>query len=561
MSYSYERTIILTLIFVTLFSTSLRVNAGGGVGGATEVTQIANHVELVPTAIATGQTAISTDGLWVREYILNPAANVIIQSLMQTVSERLITWVNNGFSGQDPLLISDPQKYITKVGLDTAHIQLANLPEDNYFSGSIFSAIKETASWEYLPIKDKLESLTKSNTAELIQANSCGESTISSLASESGVDASELYAYLCEGDPSDPEVKARLEDYAEQNPEATGWGGWLSLTGGENDYTRQVESMNEATNDQVDEQTHGIYDLYQGQNPLSERECIKWGEDINGNALCEETDLTTPSDTVNETLNKSATAGLERLFNIQGADSFTSFLANFATQALIGGIRKGVSSLTNSSGGSGGGGSTPNTTTTTGATSPFTQDLDGNPEAKSAMTTNLDKGISHYEVLLDELQETDTNYSSLLTGYEGKVNSVKSCYDGLVSSGKITYGDSSYQSMLSFYNNRTTRIRDSRNTIAQDTTKTTTARGIVAETKAEIADSNSTEEISQLFMNFQSKITEDNVPSPQTIAARKGEFILANQNIQRDTEPESLISTCNTIKSQVDASPGDNGAL
>ena len=529
----YSKKLFVTLaLFLCLFAgNSQKTFAGlfsvGGVGGATEVTQVANMVILTASKGFEHITSVATYALQYKEYILDLAANIVIEGMLQEVANTLITWVNDGFSGNYPLIVSNPQEHLRNVGLDTARISLNNLGE-GYFSDSIFNTIRETATWEYMPIQDKLEELSKSNTAELVQANSCGESTISSLASESGVDASELYEYLCEGDPSDPEVKARLEGYAEENPEATGWDGWLSLTGGDNPYTRantfaRKEQGSEETGDITREQL----DLYEGQNPLSERECVDGGDE--GDA-CEETELTTPSDTVSETLSKSATAGLERLFNIQGEFSFGSLLTSFATQALLGGIRKGVSGL----GGSRGGGLTTVSSNVTGGptTSLSTED-------KTKIMSSITPMLTDYSTQTDTAERPVEQYGGALTTYLHRFDQVKQCRTDVLALGK-TWDDSLYQERMRYIESEQKIVEGERANIRD-------MRALIQKISNDITATSDPTAITTILKNFQDQTQSSWIFDGTSVLEKERRLSQQTTTFTTDTTPATLLNSCNSV--------------
>lgn len=531
---SHPKKLLVTLmLLVSLFAgSSSKTFAGlfsiGGVGGATEVTQIANMVILTASKGFEYTTSVATYALQYKEYILDLAANIVIEGMLQEVANTLITWVNDGFSGNYPLIVSNPQEHLRNVGLDTARISLNNLGE-GYFSDSIFNTIRETATWEYMPIQDKLEELSKSNTAELVQANSCGESTISSIASESGVNASELYAYLCEGDPSDPEVSARLEDYANENPEATGWDGWLSLTGGDNPYTR---ANTRARNEQVSEETGDItreqLDLYDGQNPLSERECVDGGED--GEA-CEETELTTPSDTVSDTLSKSATAGLERLFNIQGEFSFGTLLTSFATQALLGGIRKGVGGLAS---GHAGGGSLPIRGSVTGGPS-----TNLSAEDKTKMLSSVTTMLGEYSTQITTAEEPVKKYDEALTTYLRRFDQVTQCRNSVIALGR-TWDDSSYRERVKY-------IEGEQKIVTTESNDIKAMRELIGKTSSDIAATSDPTEMTTILRNFQATTQTSWIFDGTSVAGKEQRLIQQTTTFLGDSTPTALFTSCDAV--------------
>lgn len=85
--------------------------AGGLAGGATEVTQIANNVQLAAVNVATTAsagfdaiTSWASNSLWVKEYLLDGIGWALAKALVQRMVASLIDWINSGFQGRPQFL-------------------------------------------------------------------------------------------------------------------------------------------------------------------------------------------------------------------------------------------------------------------------------------------------------------------------------------------------------------------------------------------------------------------------------------------------------------------------
>lgn len=86
-------------------------HAGGLAGGATEVTQIANNVQLAAVNVATTAsagfdaiTSWATNSVWIKEYVLDGIGWALAKALVQRMVASLIDWINSGFQGRPQFL-------------------------------------------------------------------------------------------------------------------------------------------------------------------------------------------------------------------------------------------------------------------------------------------------------------------------------------------------------------------------------------------------------------------------------------------------------------------------
>jgi hypothetical protein len=94
------------------------VHAGAATGGATEVTQVANNVQLAAvnsaTTISAGfdsVTSWATGSLWVKENLLDGIAWALAKGIVSSMVQSLINWINSGFQGS-PSFVQDLQGFL-----------------------------------------------------------------------------------------------------------------------------------------------------------------------------------------------------------------------------------------------------------------------------------------------------------------------------------------------------------------------------------------------------------------------------------------------------------------
>lgn len=94
------------------------VEAGGLAGGSTELTQIANNVQLGAVNIATTAsagfdsiTSWATGSLWVKENILDGIGWALAKRIVSMMVRSLIDWINSGFQGS-PAFVQDLKGFL-----------------------------------------------------------------------------------------------------------------------------------------------------------------------------------------------------------------------------------------------------------------------------------------------------------------------------------------------------------------------------------------------------------------------------------------------------------------
>ncbi len=88
---------------------------------STETTQILNNLELIPINIATTAswfldkiTSFATHSLFTKDYVLDGIAWSVAKSIVSSMVQSLINWINSGFKGS-PMFVQDLQRFLTDV--------------------------------------------------------------------------------------------------------------------------------------------------------------------------------------------------------------------------------------------------------------------------------------------------------------------------------------------------------------------------------------------------------------------------------------------------------------
>ena len=322
-----------------------KVTSAAAVAGALEPTQIFNNIELIGANISGAGTQLNTLQSAMKSTILDPIANQLINSAIQSASNDILSWANGGFNGE-PLIVSNPEKYIRNQGIKSVKLNLNLIPEGSAFGDSLFSSIVKKYAYDNKDMKSKLADLSKSSIPGIIQNDVCDNASLTAYALEKVVASdgtydpnelaakkNEIYEYAaCDGNVNDPEVQARLQDFAKQNPSLGGWDRWLAMTGGDNEFSRVTAGEELVAEANAREKYLADRNLFDGQKVLSQTSCSEYSQPQEGeDRVCIGTQgVTVPGSIATEIVSKASNAGLDRLTNIMGEGSLSSLLQGFA---------------------------------------------------------------------------------------------------------------------------------------------------------------------------------------------------------------------------------------
>lgn len=140
---------LVALVLVTLFAFSPLVSTvtyavGGGLGRATEFTQIQNNLELAADVAANTATAASTAAIqglnlqdFTKEFTLDGIAWAVAKRMVSNMTQDLVNWINSGFSGS-PNFITDLDQYLLDALDQTAGAYISSLGDIGEFICSPF---------------------------------------------------------------------------------------------------------------------------------------------------------------------------------------------------------------------------------------------------------------------------------------------------------------------------------------------------------------------------------------------------------------------------------------
>lgn len=567
MKYLY----IILVILVQLVDPKVYAGSVAGFGGYSEVTGLIELAESVPTTIASIGTSVSVTTDMVSNTILKPIATGLINVAQQQIANSIIDWVNGGFEGQ-PLIISNPEKFILDQGRAQVKGLLDGIPTDSIFGDSIFNNIVSQYK-DGNNIAKQLKALSNSDIPGIIQQNLCNDQTLTSLATNDVTDEegnyvqdevaarkTELFNYACSGDANnDPETAAKIVELSTQVQASTGqslggWDEWLAVTGGQNAYTQGAKAIPIIKQADAKKQEAKKNEIFQGAGPVSQTKCVEYGETPPGeDPICLREETLTPGEAIASSLEKAATAGLDRLTNLTG-EGLMSLITNLALTKLTAGLNKAISGATSGS----------NKPEVVIAKRPPSKDLVADPTRKREIQNPMKKQFAFSISTLNELEQLDQTYLAEVNDFQNYITSGKACYDKLVSDGILSNSSQQYTSASSFYSTRQNRVNNIKAIVSPELSKIAEARTFTDETQTKMAASDSTEEISALFDAYMEKSDSEGYPQPQDLSARKVDYNKNKKDSENDLSTEKHTgmnmtdyqNTCEQIRA---SSSGNNG--
>lgn len=527
----------------------------GGVMNATFPQQLVEDISFVATKASSYATQISTAALKYDALIGRPLATMMLTIAQQEMATNMLNYVNGGFDGA-PLIINNPEKYISQQGHVAAKSLLDSIPVDSTYGESVFGSL--ASQYQDISEEDAIAAMSQSEIPSIIQEDICDDAHLEELVideatKEDGtVDQEllktkkqELYDYACTTDASDPEQAAKIKDLSEQNPSLCGWECYLKTTEGDNPYVRGQNIKNLVDKSVQDEEYIADSEVYRGAAPVSQTKCIKYADTkvLGAEKVCLEKVTLSPGDTVASTLERSANSAIDRLTNLTES-GLTGLITTMAMQKLSKGLNTAF--LSSSAGGSGSVTVTNNGNTVSTSKS-FVQDLSGDKDTKDSVTAPMIQQLNYYSKELDSVRTADQSYLVDINAYQSRVESGRACYDSLIENNTVTSDNPQVTAAYDFYNNRQAKIDAIKNPLLAELRKITEAKTLVADTLAKINTSNSTQEISSLFNTYISTINTKNYPTSQTAAEREGEHRKNKAEGDADKEIDTYQATCNQL--------------
>lgn len=552
------------------------------------------------TSISSGTTALQQTVSTLNQTVFRPLQDAMMLMSMVKSGNMIKNLVLGGVGGETSLLIQNPERYIKQKGVESLKLSVGSVVKaDGIYSDSILDAVVSQARTAS-DVKGRLTSLSKSNIPQMVQDSFCEDSKLEETAlndvrsenleytdQDVLTRKEELYTKLCLGDPNtDKTLSQALTDVANQT-DGGGWEVFLAKTNGDNNFTRTSQALTVIEEEKIKREASKAADLARGNGIVSKTEClVKIKNEATGVDDCAEESITNAGYQLSEAYKEAIQAPLKTLISSYGSGgTFSSLLSNIGgiinsvnsikssinsvsgsisaldSSAAEGGDRSLQINVTRGSTGTGNSGSGSQTTsgnnsgaltnTTTNNSTSFTQDLAGNVEGKKAITKAIKTQLDLHTKALVVLEKSDKDYLSELDIYTGHIENVGACYQQLVRNfpdetiGTATFAsianDSRVVNGLSYYSNQKVTTNNLKIEITKELSLVEETSNLVGNTLNIITNSNSTDEISATFEEYNDTVENNNLPSVTSGTTREGDII--SLRTKREDETRDLTGT------------------
>lgn len=296
-----------------------------------------------------------------------------------------------GSTGLDPLLIRNPEQYFKNKTLGPIQSWIGDVAaQKSIYSESIYKNILLNTRYTYSDTSTKVKGFTRSSLPATIQQRVCTEEYLTKIATEDVIaggrpfDAMEFearkayfYSRFCVGDPNSTseegvETAQALMELQKARPNAGGMDAWLAITGGDNEYTRNMNVQMAINEGAAAAEERAIKDFDLGAGIKSLTTCVKYAEnDINGNLYgetasppCLVEEIQQTGRMVNTLLEDALKSPAETLRSTLGPGAGSLINTAFTTINLLQSISTAAGNITGGGGSRGGGSSSTGTTVT-----------------------------------------------------------------------------------------------------------------------------------------------------------------------------------------------------
>lgn len=550
-----------------------------------------DSIKEAATTIFTGTASVQQTIDTVNNKVLKPMKDAM--TLTQIVkSGQMVNTLITASTGGDPLLISNPKLYLQNKGIAVTQGGVDSLASQNgVYSNSIMNSVVAKAKKNNSSLTTNLTAINQSSIPAMEKAKICNDTALSNMAKSqvaaSGGDyltvKSNLNSSLCTGNPStDPALAKRLIAVSNKNPSLDTF---YAITSGDNQYTKSQLSQIEIDKAAEAAKTAAAKDIGGGGGGIkSKTTCTKTAS----NGLCIEDTVKQASSVLNKAYTDSLGSDVATKISSIGSGAGSIIGTAFNAISLFKGLTSVASSLTGTVGGSSGGSGNSSklgtvtiptgavvpvvTNTTTASSNGYAQDLKNNPQSKKTITDSIKDLLKYHQKVLDDLRKSDNDYLSTITSYNSQLDSMKACYDSILSKsveyvdefGIKTTGMSSgfpatesrMAAANSFYNQKK-NINDTKaSTIRTELKKIDLTSTLVINTSSIVDNSNSTDEIAAIFKDYQDTVNNQDLPDMNSGASKIGEQMTFAGELQISTidggEIFNLNTTCTSMKQELD---------
>ncbi len=498
-------------------------------------------------------------------------------------------------TGGDPLLVSNPQLYLKNKSIAVTQGGVDSLASQNgVYSNSLMNSIVAKAKGDNSSLATTLAGINQSSIPAIQKAKICNDASLTQMAKSqvalSGGDYNAVKASLnnslCAGNPAtDPALAKRLIDVSNKNPSLDSF---YAITSGDNAYTKAQKAQQATDKAAEAAKLSAAKDTAAGGGVKSKTTCTKFAS----NGLCIEETIAQASSVINKAYNDALSSDLKVAISSigSGAGSILGAFAN--TMSLFNGFTSAVNSLAGSSGSNGAGSgnngklgtvSMPGTVTSSSSTTGsvysnttvnttfasstgYSQDLVNNQQKKTSLSDSPKEFLKQHLSMLADMKKSDNDFLSTIASYNSQLGSVKSCYDNLLTTypEEVQPNDSRIVAANSFYNNKKSNNDTAGANIALELKKIDITDKLINDTISAIDNSNSSDEISALFKNYQDQIKNQELPDVTSASDGVGRQLELSGELQISTmeggDIFNMKDTCGKISAEIERIRSLHGA-
>ncbi len=571
--------------------------------------EAATFVEKHLTTIQVTATQINTYKTMWDQTVKRPLQDAMTLMTIAKNSEQILNLVN-GSTGGDSLLVADPIGFVENKKINTLRAAYNNVEKSGgLYSESFLNNIVQTARTSV-----DTPSLSQSSIPTIIQNNICDDAELSQLAMEevsaggteeyTEAEYKEEKAYwnemLCVGNPKEDKQLAETLLALDKERPTSGkdpWGGWLAMTGGDNEYNRKIQKEI-ATQKKVEaKMATALQDMNNGGGIRSATICVAYDD----KGVCTKEEVINPSKAISEAFSEAKLAGLNTAMKALGTGgdggSFISDISGILSLAgeaynaigqvsgsiseIVGGITGAIGSvegtmnqlggqmdaLTGTVIGGGIGDSVLNTrrtavkptNTSSVVAKPPSQNLLSDPERKATLILPIQRILGDHLRSVDNLVKVDNDYISEINHYKSLVEGIRSCYAGVETYARTYASSTPYanystpQSVLDFYAHEMKVSNDLIAVLNEEiNTMVPNAKNVIQNTLNSVNASNSSEEITSLTDTYHNTVDGGGLPTITSIGRREGDYQIYKSDIETKTNIQGSITTHNNACTSAD---------
>jgi hypothetical protein len=573
-----RRTITLSLVTsFYIFSLVSSANAIFCSNCSTIFEQIPQYATEVVTTGASSLTAANTSYLLLKNSVLDPLGNALIAASLLSQQKGTLNLVT-GSQGSQPLLKSDPQKWIASQGLNSVRVNISDVSNSKgVYSASIANSLSGTYK-NSNNLTAQLQGLTQSSIPSITQNDLCKDANLTAIAKNDVMKRdgtfnpadltrrkTEIYNSLCKGNPqTDPVLAKKLQQVNSQRPDIAGWDTFLAVTSGDNAYAKTVQAQIKVAEDKEKKETAARDDLNRGGGVASPSKCTQTASSPNllgitniANLPCKTSQLTGSGSAVNSRYQNALNIDFQNLAGKQGFDIVSSLAQLLSAKNTIDLMANAFGGGSSSSGTRT---TTNNTSTTATSSAARQQDLADSPATKASLIQPITDRLATYSSSLTKLQTADNSLQAQISIAQGNLATMRACFQGVADDFELNRNDARIASAFDYYQNKMSYLSNLSATVTSDQSQIQSANTTITTLKNLLASSNSTQEISDAYNAFEGKVRSGTLPNDSSGSLREGDAIkLQGENQVANLEGGDLYNLngqCQSARQQLQSGRG-----